>query len=120
MTSAARFAVVAFALLTFGAMAAPAAADDASRGRRIARAKCAPCHLVDNATPGKIRTSPNPSAPPFQVIAMTYRPADLEEALAEGIVVAHNANGDPDMPEFALAAPEARALTAYLETLRRR
>lgn len=108
------------ALLTF-ACAEPARPDDAaSRGRRIAQDRCASCHLVDNAARGRALASPNPSAPPFQVIAMTYRPADLEEALAEGIVVAHNEKRDPQMPEFALDPRDAHAIVAYLEALRRR
>jgi mono/diheme cytochrome c family protein len=111
----------AFALLLALACASPARADDAAaRGRRVAQDKCASCHLVDNAARGRALTSPNPSAPPFQVIAMTYLPSDLEEALAEGIVVAHNQTRDPQMPEFALAPRDVQAVVAYLETLRRR
>ena len=100
----------------------PAAAldGDALRGRRIAQAKCASCHLIDNATRGRAKTSPNPSAPPFQVIALRYEPSDLEESLTEGIVVGHGENADADMPEFALTAREAQALTAWLRHLRGR
>ncbi|QLP97816.1 MAG: hypothetical protein HZY79_11100 [Rhodoblastus sp.] len=54
------------------------------------------------------------------MIALAYQPVDLEEALAEGIMVGHNAKGDPNMPEFELTARQARALTAYLERLRGR
>lgn len=116
------FRLVAFALLA--ATPALGANDGARLGRRIAQNRCAACHLIDNKVDGARRggahASPNPSAPPFQVIAMTYDPSDLEEALAEGIVVGHNVKGDAEMPEFALSAREAGALVAYLQTLRRR
>ena len=113
-----RLAILAVLALT----AAPALALDADalRGRRIAQAKCAACHLIDNATRGRAKTSPNPSAPPFQVIALRYEPSDLEESLTEGIVVGHGENADADMPEFALTAREAQSLTAWLGHLRGR
>lgn len=110
------FAAICLAL----AVPAVAAGRDADLGLRIAQNRCAECHLVEAAAPGKGAASPNRSAPPFQVIALAYEPDDLEEALAEGIVVGHNAKGDPQMPEFALGAREASALVAYLRSLRRR
>lgn len=118
-----RSAFILLALCAAPALAAGRPANEAAGlGLRIAQDRCAICHLIDNRArqAGKAKGSPNPSAPPFQVLAMTYEPADLEEALAEGIVVGHNAKGDPQMPEFALGAREASALVAYLQTLRRR
>lgn len=102
------------------AVPAVAAGGEADLGLRIAQNRCATCHLVEAAAPARGATSPNRSAPPFQVIALAYEPEDLEEALAEGIVVGHNAKGDPQMPEFALGAREASALVAYLRRLRAR
>ena len=109
-----------FALLLLASLASSAALADAETelGRRVAHALCGSCHLIDKLAPGETRASPNPSAPPFQIIAYTYRPGDLEEALAEGIVVGHRDRSDPEMPELELTGGEASALIAYLQFLR--
>lgn len=98
--------------------AQPAEKAAAARGLRLAQEKCGRCHLVDNAAEGA-KGSPNPSAPPFQVIALTYEPSDLEEALTEGIMVGHNDAGDPQMPEFEFDPDQAGDLVAYLQSLRK-
>lgn len=60
--------------------------------------------------------SPNPKAPPLREIARKYKPEDLEEAFAEGIMVGHQS---PDMPAFELEPAQIDALTAYLRALKR-
>jgi mono/diheme cytochrome c family protein len=96
----------------------------------LAQERCARCHLIDHPTRGPLvggqgvkseaRASPNPSAPPFVVIALSYRPADLEEALVEGVLVGHDdASKNPAMPEFSFPPAQARDLVAYLESLAR-
>ncbi len=84
-------------------------AADLADGSRLVQDKCAACHAVEPRTP-----SPHQDAPPFADVANRYKPEDLAEAFAEGIVVGH-----PDMPEFTLTPNEIDALIAYLESLRR-
>jgi hypothetical protein len=43
-----------------------------------------------------------------------YNASDLEEALAEGVVVGH-----PAMPEFQMTGDQAAAITAYIDSLSR-
>lgn len=89
----------------------PAArAVDADRGQAIARENCGQCHAI-----GRISPSPHKDAPPFRYVARQGNPADLEEALAEGIVVGHK-----DMPEIRLSPREINDFIAYLQRLRRR
>jgi len=87
-----------------------AAAADADRGQAIARENCGRCHAI-----GRISPSPHKDAPPFRYVARQGNPADLEEALAEGIVVGHK-----DMPEIRLSPREINDFIAYLQRLRRR
>ena len=70
---------------------------------------CAGCHSL-GAGP-----SPNSNAPPLPEVARRYRPEDLEEAFAEGIMVSHQAT---DMPPFTFDPPQIAAVTAYLKALR--
>lgn len=83
---------------------------DARRGEAFARENCGRCHAVGRAGESRHR-----AAPPFRVIARRYRPADLEEALAEGIVTGHR-----DMPEFALSPRQIGDLIDHLARLRAR
>ena len=94
--------------------ASPAAAEpgDAARGRVFAERTCARCHAI-----GRSGASRHRLAPPFRRIAARYRPADLQEAFAEGIMVGHRS---PDMPEFSLEPDEIDDLVAWLDRLRRR
>jgi len=105
---AARAALVIVAALV---IAAPAAAQTAaSRGAALVQRNCAGCHAI-----GPTGESPNAKAPPLREIARKYRPQDLEEAFAEGIMVSHEGQ---EMPPFTLDPPEIAALTAYLRSLR--
>lgn len=92
-------------------IAAPAAAQtSANRGAALVQRHCAACHAI-----GPSGLSPNAKAPPLREIARKYRPQDLEEAFAEGIMVSHEGQ---EMPPFTLDPPEIAALTAYLRSLR--
>ena len=97
-------------LLVLSLFALPAEARDANKGQRLAKTLCSRCHAI-----GPVSASPHPQAPPFRVIARRYKPENLEEALAEGIVVGHR-----DMPEFEFTAGDIDDFIAYLNRLRRR
>jgi cytochrome c len=82
------------------------------RGKAIAQANCAKCHAI-----GPTGASPNPKSPPFRTLSRNYPLPDLEEALAEGIVVGHEG---AEMPQFRLSAGQIAALLGYLESIQRR
>ncbi|MEZ5997838.1 MAG: cytochrome c [Hyphomonas sp.] len=76
-------------------------------GKMIAEANCSRCHAV-----GRSGDSPHEEAKPFRFLSENYPIRDLEEPLAEGIVVGH-----PDMPVFTMSPAEIDALLAYLESI---
>lgn len=80
---------------------------DIEAGRAAAERNCARCHATGNAGDSALA-----QAPPFRTFAKKWPLENLEEALAEGIVVGHKA-----MPEFELSTTEISDLIAYLETL---
>ncbi|MDA0662490.1 MAG: cytochrome c [Proteobacteria bacterium] len=84
-----------------------AAGDEAASGRLLAQQFCARCHAID-AT-GK---SPFEPAPPFRTLSAKYPLEELEEALAKGIIVGHEA-----MPEFQLSPEQIDSFIAYLHSL---
>lgn len=95
--------------------ATAAAAPDAGmleRGRAIASKNCGACHAI-----GRSGASPNPKAPPFRLLARKYPLSDLEEALAEGIVVGHEGL---EMPQFQFSARQIEALLGYLGSIQKR
>jgi mono/diheme cytochrome c family protein len=99
------------ALLTLAGQHAAEAQDAPAgmeRGRQIAEELCARCHAI-----GQEGDSPHVEAPPFRTFHQKWPVEQLEEALAEGIVVGH-----PDMPEFTLEPGDISSLIAYLQTLR--
>lgn len=101
-------AAILATLVSAGAAAAQTAPTDAhAEGRVVAERLCARCHAID-----AVGASPFAPAPPFREIARRYSVWHLEEALAEGIVVNHEA-----MPEFELPPREIGALLGYMETL---
>ncbi len=77
------------------------------KGQQIAEKLCARCHAI-----GKKGESPLKEAPPFRTFAAKWPTESLEEALAEGIVVGHEA-----MPEFQFQPDEIGAFLAYLKIL---
>ena len=76
-------------------------------GKLIAETRCAACHAI-----GPTGTSPHQDAKPFRELSQNYPVRNLEEALAEGIVVGH-----PDMPMFVMSTYEIDALITYLESI---
>ncbi|HXY57269.1 MAG TPA: cytochrome c [Methylocystis sp.] len=94
-------------------LATPAcAAELVQRGAAIAKANCSRCHAI-----GAHGASPNPKSPPFRSLARKYPLSNLEEALAEGIVVGHQGE---EMPAFAFSPSEIRALLAYLNSVQQK
>jgi cytochrome c len=103
---------LAWALLSLGACATgePTAMTEIARGHALAQTQCAACHAT-----GLYDESRAPEAPAFRRLSETYRVANLEEALAEGISVGH-----PAMPAFVFAPEDADALIAYLQSIQDR
>jgi cytochrome c len=98
--------------LVLAFLTSPALAQSSqSEGAALVKAQCAPCHAI-----ARTGASPNPKAPPLREIARKYKPEDLEEAFAEGIMVGHQS---PDMPAFEFEPAQIDALTAYLRALKR-
>lgn len=81
----------------------------ARRGEKFAVEYCSRCHAVKLSGRSRLR-----EAPPFRRIAMRYPPEQMQEALAEGIMVGH-----PAMPEFELTPNQIDDLIAHLRRLRR-
>lgn len=80
---------------------------DVATGLRIARDACSPCHAI-----GKTGASPKAEAPVFRELGRKYPVENLEEALAEGVVVGH-----PQMPEVKMNEREIAAFVAWLKTI---
>lgn len=80
----------------------------AIRGERLVAVRCGGCHAI-----GPADASPHDGAPPLREIADRYPVESLEEALAEGIMVGH----DAVMPTFELPSDEIADIVAYLRTL---
>jgi cytochrome c len=107
-----RLAAVLLAIFACAAARAAPAADDAARGRAIAKANCGRCHAI-----GKSGKSPNPASPPFRTLAGKYPLENLEEALAEGIVVGH---GGLEMPRFKFSPAQIDALLTYIASIQKK
>lgn len=95
------------ALALASATSLPAQAGDLEAGRDLAEEMCGSCHAV-----GADSESANAEAPPFREIAGRYSVWNLQEALAEGIMVGHE-----DMPQFTLSPDQIDALLSYMDTL---
>ncbi|MEZ5954182.1 MAG: cytochrome c [Hyphomonas sp.] len=89
------------------AAAKEAALNEIAVGQMIAEANCSRCHAV-----GRSGDSPHEEAKPFRKFSENYPIRDLEEPLAEGIVVGH-----PDMPVFTMSPAEIDALLSYIESI---
>jgi cytochrome c len=91
--------------------AAPAHANATliARGHAIARNNCSRCHAI-----GKTGRSTNPKSPPFRFISRKYPLSQLQEALAEGIMVGHEGL---EMPHFQLSPAQIDALLAYMTSV---
>jgi mono/diheme cytochrome c family protein len=77
------------------------------RGRQFARANCERCHSIDKVTPSSLTI-----APPFRNLGQRYPVETLREALAEGIVTAHQ-----NMPQFRLAPDQVNDFLAFLNSI---
>jgi mono/diheme cytochrome c family protein len=99
-------ALLAIVWLASG-LSAPAQADVLEDGRQLAESMCGTCHAIspDDETE-------NAEAPRFTEIAGRYSVWNLQEALAEGIVVGHEG-----MPAFTLHPEQINALLSYMDTL---
>jgi cytochrome c len=92
------------------ALVSPALAKgDVGRGKKIAEINCAECHAV-----GRTGASANAKSPTFRTLAQRYPLQELEESLAEGIMVGHEG---PEMPLFEFEPQEIEDLMAYLRTI---
>lgn len=86
-----------------------AAASSADEGHDIASRLCAACHAI-----GRAERSPVPVAPAFR--GMEARVGDLDgliQRFQDGVIAGH-----PEMPAFVLTEREAKALVAYMRSLR--
>lgn len=89
---------------------AASAEDDPKAGLALVDENCSRCHAV-----GQTGDSPNPDAPPFRGFSTKWPLENLEEALAEGIVVGHQGI---EMPEFEFEPEQITDIIAYLGTLK--
>ena len=94
-------------LITGPVLAQGSAHGDISNGRAIADRYCARCHSVTEQG-----VSPFQPAPPFRELSSRWPLEYLEEALAEGISVGHEA-----MPEFRLNTDEIEDLLDYIRSI---
>ncbi len=78
-----------------------------ARGAVLAQTRCSGCHAT-----GSNDRSPMLAAPPFRTLSQRYPVANLQEALAEGLVTAH-----PAMPEITLEEHDVADLIAYLDSV---
>jgi cytochrome c len=111
MRSLRRLGAAAIGIFAIAVFAAPVHAETSAeivaKGHDLVETNCSRCHAI-----GMDDASKHPEAPPFRVVVTRYPPANLSEALAEGI-----SSGHPDMPEFVFEPPEIEAIVAYLKTL---
>jgi cytochrome c len=102
---------VSFIAIVMACSAEPAYADAAliARGHALAANRCGRCHAI-----GKTGESANPKSPPFRYLSRKYRLSDLQEALAEGIIVGHEGL---EMPQFQFSPTMIDALLAYMNSV---
>jgi cytochrome c len=87
----------------------PAAASELTeQGQDIAQRLCAACHGI-----GRAERSPIPVAPAFRRIEPRVDLDRMVDRLQNGLIAGH-----PEMPVFVLKEREARALVAYMRSLR--
>jgi cytochrome c len=106
----ARIALALILLIGLPVLAHAQTSGPVARGRAIAQENCGRCH--DLTRTGK---SPNALAPPFRTLMTKYSVDQLEEALAEGIVVGHS-----EMPEFAFEPRDISDLLTFVRSLARK
>lgn len=109
-----RTALLLSALAVLAASAAFAgsrSSAEARRGRAFAEAHCATCHAIGR----NAEQSPNPSAPPFELVANER--GLTRQTLTTFLRDAHNY---PDAMQFTLDRRSIDSLVSYMLTLRRR
>jgi cytochrome c len=79
------------------------------RGHAAARYNRSRCHAI-----GKTGLSTNPRSPPFRLISRRYPLSQLQESLAEGIMVGHEGL---EMPHFQFSPAQIDALLAYMASV---
>lgn len=85
-----------------------ATAGSIEKGKNLADELCAKCHSIE-----KTGQSINKEAPPFRTFSEKWPLENLEEALAEGIVVGHD-----EMPEFKFNPDQITDFLAFLSSLK--
>jgi cytochrome c len=80
-----------------------------ARGYALAKNRCGRCHAVD-----KTGERADPKSPPFRYLSRRHPLSDLEEALAEGIIVGHEGL---EMPNLQFSPPMIAALMAYMDAV---
>lgn len=106
-----RLAAASLLLISLPGIAVAQSAS-AKRGEVLLNTNCAECHAT-----GVKGDSPNPKAPPFRTLGQRYKLDDLQEALAEGIVVGH---GGAEMPHFIFEPTEIDDIIVYLKRINRK
>jgi mono/diheme cytochrome c family protein len=96
------------AALLFAAHDPAPAAGSVEAGQDLAQRLCAACHAI-----GRGERSPIPVAPAFRRLEPRVDLDRMIERLQDGIIAGH-----PEMPAFVLREHEARALVAYMRSLR--
>jgi mono/diheme cytochrome c family protein len=99
--------VASLASLVLAGLPAPAS-ELADQGQDLAQRLCASCHAI-----GRGERSPIPVAPAFRRIEPQVDLEQMVERLQNGLIAGH-----PEMPVFVLKENEARALVAYMKSLR--
>lgn len=108
-SSTSRFGIACLSAFLLSASGQPAAPSSADEGHDIALRLCASCHAI-----GRAERSPIPVAPSFR--RMEARVGDLDALILrfqDGVIAGH-----PEMPAFVLTEREAKALVAYMRSLR--
>ena len=83
-------------------------AGSAAEGRAVVSDLCAGCHAI-----GAKGKSPLKTAPPLRTVLSKYDSDALAAGLQRGVLMGH-----PDLPHVYLDDRSARAVVAYLESLR--
>jgi mono/diheme cytochrome c family protein len=96
------------AALLFAPTLPASASELTEQGQDIAQRLCSACHGI-----GRAERSPIPVAPSFRRIEPRVDLDQMIERLQNGLVAGH-----PEMPVFVLKEQEARALVAYMRSLR--
>ena len=102
-----RIAALLAALFPLAHSPAPAS-ELTNQGQELAQRLCASCHAI-----GRSERSPIPVAPAFRRIEPRVDLEQMLERLQNGLIAGH-----PEMPVFILRDDEARALVAYMKSLR--